>query len=151
MYLENQFPHFHSASASLPLQTRNLLILVTTGTGWPIVVSGSGPPFFLCWFCFGLRLYGFLQRGEKFWRMCLAMVLVYVSFPSRTGQGTSLVGTLRLNSGYFAESSFQRCWEGWGNKKEREERGSFSHLLIFFLSKPKVIPGILSSTYVGWW
>lgn len=63
-----------------------------------------------------------------------------VSLPSQTGQGTSAVGTLRLNSGYFAKGSFQRCWEGWGNKRERGEG-------FFFLSTHIFLKQVKSHTW----
>ena len=54
---KNPLLPFSSSSASLPLQTQDLVILVISGTEWCIV--GSVPdPLFFCWFCCGLGLHG---------------------------------------------------------------------------------------------
>lgn len=157
---QNLFPPFHSSSASLPLRTQILLILVITGTGWPIVDFVFDPPVFLCWFCYWLwtvivwlssKMDGALQEGS--FDGTDPQTPCHTAYHhSRTGQGTSPAGTLTLNSACFAESSC--CFKGAGRAGEmerRRERGYFSYPLIFFFSKLRVRPGILSWIYLGWW
>lgn len=99
-------------------------------------------------------MYGFLQGGEKFCRMCLAMVLVHrhpdivFLFPAKLGRAPPQWERSGLIQVTLLRVRFRDAGRA-GEIKEKEERGSFSYLLIFFLSKSKVIPGILSSTYLG--
>lgn len=103
---KNPLPPFSSASASLPLPTQDLVILVISGTEWYIVGSVLDP-LLLCWFGCGLGLYGLSPVWMDPCRICSqchwstkTLPHCFSSKPKWAGQLAS--GMLRFHSAYAA-------------------------------------------------